>query len=73
MISEGTTSVQVEIYSEKGRGGGGGVREGAYPKQTQAALRNKISIVWLHFARRERAEVSEPRKKAKNSQPALKI
>lgn len=54
MISEGTTSVQVEIYSEKGRGGGG-VREGAYPKQTRAALRNKISIVWLHFARRERA------------------
>lgn len=72
MISEGTTSVQVEIYSEKGRGEGG-VREGAYPKQTRAALRNKISIVWLHFARRERAEVSEPRKKAKNSQPALKI
>lgn len=72
MISEGTTLVQVEIYSEKGRGGGG-VREGAYPKQTRAALRNKISIVWLHFARRERAEVSEPRKKAKNSQPALKI
>lgn len=72
MISEGTTSVQVEIYSEKRRGGGE-VREGAYPKQTRAALRNKISIVWLHFARRERAEVSEPRKKAKNSQPALKI
>lgn len=32
----------------------GCTRELRYPKQTRAPLRNKISIVWLHFAREEK-------------------
>lgn len=44
--------VEVEIYSGKRRRDNR--RMPCYPKQTQGTLRNKISIVWLHFNREKR-------------------